>query len=71
MLFQRKVKARSDGGKITSDAGVLLLRGLEKRTDLIDGLTRRTDRVFQRLPGSPMMIYDLHPDSDGPGGRSS
>ena len=39
MLFQRKVKARIDGGKITSDAGVLLLRGLEKRTDLIDGLT--------------------------------
>ena len=25
-LFQRKVKARFDGGKITSDAGVLLLR---------------------------------------------
>ena len=31
-LFQRKVKARFDGGKITSDAGVLLLREVEQRT---------------------------------------
>ena len=30
-LFQRKVKARFDGGKITSDAGVLLLREVEQR----------------------------------------
>ena len=37
-LFQRKVKARFDGGKITSDAGVLLLREVEKRTGLIGGL---------------------------------
>ncbi len=37
-LNQRKVKARFDGGKITSDAGVLLLREVEKRTGLIDGL---------------------------------
>ena len=37
-LFQRKVKARFDGGKITSDAGVLLLREVEKRTGLIAGL---------------------------------
>ena len=29
-LFQRKVKARFDGGKITSDAGVLLLREVEQ-----------------------------------------
>ena len=33
-LLQRKVKARFDGGKITSDAGVLLLREVEKRTGL-------------------------------------
>ena len=34
-LFQRKVKARFDGGKITSDAGVLLLREVERGTGLI------------------------------------
>ena len=38
-LFQRKVKARFDGGKITSDAGVLLLREVEQRTGLVAGLT--------------------------------
>jgi hypothetical protein len=37
-LFQRKVKARFDGGKITSDGGVLLLREVEKRTGLLAGL---------------------------------
>ena len=37
-LSQRKVKARFDGGKITSDAGVLLLREVEQGT----GLERRT-----------------------------
>ena len=33
------MKARFDGGKITSDAGVLLLREVERRTRLIAGLT--------------------------------
>ena len=37
-LLQRKIKARFDGGKITSDAGVLLLREVEKRTGLVSGL---------------------------------
>ena len=37
-LSQRKVKARFDGGKITSDAGVLLLREVERGTGLIAGL---------------------------------
>ena len=37
-LFQRKVKARFDGGKISSCAGVLLLREVEKRTGLMAGL---------------------------------
>ena len=37
-LFQRKVKARFDGGTITSDAGVLLLREVGKRTGLLGGL---------------------------------
>ena len=32
-LSQRKVKARFDGGKITSDAGVLLLQDDPLRTD--------------------------------------
>jgi DDE family transposase len=39
-LNQRKVIARFDGGNITSDAGVLLLREVEKRTGLIAGLAR-------------------------------
>ena len=33
-----KVKARFDGGMITSDAGVLLLREVEQRTGLVAGL---------------------------------
>ena len=33
------MKARFDGGNITSDAGVLLLREVEKRTGLVAGLT--------------------------------
>ena len=37
-FFRRKVKARFDGGKISSDAGVVLLREVEKRTGLIEGL---------------------------------
>ena len=37
-LFQRKVIARFDGGNITSDAGILLLREVEKRTGIIAGL---------------------------------
>ena len=45
-LFQRKVKARFDGGKITSDAGVLLLREVEQRTGLVAGLTA----YFSRIP---------------------
>ena len=49
-LLQRKVKARFDGGKITSDAGVLLLREVEKRTGLIDGLAQCfTDHRDARL----------------------
>ncbi len=49
-LLQRKMKARFDGGKITSDAGVLLLREVEKRTGLIDGLAGCfSDHRDQRL----------------------
>src|SRR5207237_6237875 len=39
-LNQRKVIAKFDGGNITSDAGVLLLREVEKRTGLIGGMAR-------------------------------
>jgi hypothetical protein len=39
-LNQRKVIARFDGGNITSDAGILLLRKVEKRTGLIGGLAQ-------------------------------
>ncbi len=49
-LLRRKVKARFDGGTITSDAGVLLLREVEKRSGLIDGLARCfSDHRDQRL----------------------
>jgi hypothetical protein len=37
-LNQRKVIARFDGGNITSDTGILLLREVERRTGLIGGL---------------------------------
>lgn len=37
-LNQRKVIAKFDGGNITSDAGILLLREVEKRTGIIAGL---------------------------------
>src|SRR2546423_15137346 len=37
-LNQRKVIAKFDGGNITSDAGILLLREGEKRTGIIAGL---------------------------------
>src|SRR6201998_3392924 len=37
---QRKVIAKFDGGNITSDAGILLLREVEKRTGLIAALAR-------------------------------
>jgi hypothetical protein len=39
-LNQRNVIAKFDGGTITSDAGILLLREVEKRTGLIAGLAR-------------------------------
>ena len=37
-LLQRKVIARFDGGNITSDAGILLLREVENRTGVLAGL---------------------------------
>ena len=51
-LFQRKVKARFDGGTISSDAGALLLREVEKRTGLLAGLAecfrdRRDPRLIE------------------------
>jgi hypothetical protein len=39
-LNQRKVIAKFDGGNITSDAGILLLREVERRTGLIRGLAQ-------------------------------
>jgi len=39
-LNQRKVIGKFDGGNITSDAGILLLREVEKRTGLIAGLAQ-------------------------------
>ncbi len=49
-LFQRKVKVRFDGGKISSDAGVVLLREVERRTGLLAGLAECfTDHRDPRL----------------------
>ena len=65
-LFQRKVKARFDGGKITSDAGVLLLREVERETGLIAGLAecfrdhrdpRLIEHTVQELLGQPIPNY--------------
>ena len=50
-LYQREVVARFDGGDITTDAGGLLLREVERRTGVIRRLAacfsdhRRQDRV--------------------------
>ena len=51
-LFQRKVKARFEGGTIASDAGVLPLREVEKRTGLLAGFAgcfrdRRGPRLIE------------------------
>ena len=40
VLGRRSVVGRFDGGKITSDAGGLLLREVEKRTGIVGGLAR-------------------------------
>ena len=65
-LFQRKVKARFDGGKITSDAGVLLLREVERGTGLIAGLAEcfrdhRDPRLIElrTAPGFPDSLHFL------------
>ena len=51
-LFERKVKARFDGGTISSGAGALLLREVEKRTGLLAGFAgcfrgRRDPRLIE------------------------
>ena len=65
-LFQRKVKARFDGGTITTDAGVLLLREVEKRTGLLAGLAgcfrdRRDPRLIEHTVGELLgqRVYGL------------
>lgn len=65
-LFRRKVKARFDGGTITSDAGVLLLREVERRTGLIAGLIacfrdHRDPRLIEHTAGELLRqrIYGL------------
>ena len=73
-LNQRKVIAKFDGGNITSDAGILLLREVEKRTGLIAGLAKcfsdyRDERwiehtveelLAQRLYGTCLGYEDLN-----------
>ena len=65
-LFQRKVKARFDGGTITSDAGALLLREVEKRTGLLAGFAecfrdRRDPRLIEHTVGELLgqRVYGL------------
>ncbi len=65
-LFQRKLKARFDGGTISSDAGVLLLRDVEKRTGLWAGLAgcfqdRRGPRLIEHTVGELLgqRVYGL------------
>lgn len=73
-LYQREVVARFDGGDITTDAGGLLLREVERRTGVIRGLAacfsdhRRQDRVehgveeliAQRIYGLALGYEDLN-----------
>ena len=73
-LNQRKVIAKFDGGNITSEAGILLLREVEKRTGLIAGLAKcfsdyRDERwiehtveelLAQRLYGTCLGYEDLN-----------
>ena len=40
VLGRRSVVGRFDGGKITSEAGGMLLREVEKRTGIVGGLAR-------------------------------
>ncbi len=65
-LFQRKVKARFDGGTISSDAGALLLREVEKRTGLLAGFAgcfrdRRDPRLIEHTVGELLgqRVYGL------------
>ena len=67
-LFQRKVKARFDVGTISSDAGALLLREVEKRTGLLAGLAgcfrdRRDSRLIEHTVGELLgqRVYGLCP----------
>lgn len=73
-LYQREVVARFDGGDITTDAGGLLLREVERRTGVIRRLAacfsdhRRQDRVehgveeliAQRIYGLALGYEDLN-----------
>ena len=62
-LFRRKVKARFDGGTISSDAGALLLREVEKRTGLLAGCfqDRRDPRLIEHTVGELLgqRVYGL------------
>ena len=61
------MKARFDGGKITSDAGLLLLREVERGTGLIAGLAecfrdhrdaRLIEHTVEELLGQRRLIYE-------------
>src|SRR5215471_18378730 len=67
-LNQRKVIAKFDGGNITSDAGILLLREVERRTGLIAGLAqcftdyrdpRWTEHTVEELLGQRLFGMSL------------
>ena len=48
-FFRRKVKARFDGGKVSSGAGVVLLREVERRTGSGDPRRTGVDQVEGRM----------------------
>ena len=67
-LNQKKVIAKFDGGNITSDAGILLLREVERRTGLIAGLAqcftdyrdpRWTEHTVEELLGQRLFGMSL------------
>ena len=76
-LGRRVVEATFDGGAITSDGGALLLREAERRTGVLEQLSRQlvderdprfTEAVDGPEPGTPQQLRPRFEISRGTGG---
>ena len=56
----RELCARFDGGRLSSDGGVLVLRGIEERLGL-------AARLADCLTDARSFVYDAHPGRYDPG----